>query len=752
MSSRSSDSGLPRVGVDAATGRSTGRFAGWVGRGAASSGTLWLGWRLRLLALAALAACIAILLLAGWVAEQPRIDARWRADAATQLELVSSSDPALQRVMRRRLSSIETPTDTLQFDSADALQAAPRWTTDDQSRAQLEQIHDRLRRAFSHDKLVLHFDNGEAVTVAAGPSRISDLSIVFWLACSVVLMLLLVAVAVVLANPQPHTLLYGLIALCQAGNMAFLAVETALQWGFPPILTRLDADWRTIFDLATGAAVVHATAIHPLRLPQARWISSAAWAAMLLLSVLLLANLLPQAWWWSQIVVAAMGAVALLLLTWSHRIEAHPYAILLRTVGAMALSAWLMLSALAALAESLPNLRVHFHAIGPMLWTMVFSSLLLLLPFLSHSRAALREFALVAGVSTFAAMFDLILVGVFAFGPIGSVTLTFFVAIAAYASARHWLLDRLLGQRRLSTERMFEQLYRIAREVEARPERAPALLMQLLKDLFEPLEVSTDAAAAPQARVEAGGSMMVVPVSLDAGAQQPAVTVKLRFAQRGRRLFIAEDARLADRIVEQLRRAVEFDRAVEHGRVEERQRLAQDLHDDIGARLLTMMYQSTNPEMEDYVRHTLQDLKTLTRGLSTPDQQFSHAAAEWKADLHQRLDAAGVDLRWQCEIDKDFALSVVQWSALTRILRELVSNAIAHARASQVDVGLRLAAGRLVLEVSDNGSGSKPGEWAHGLGLGGVRKRAKQLGGRIRWEQRIPRGIRCVVEIDEFAR
>jgi signal transduction histidine kinase len=33
------------------------------------------------------------------------------------------------------------------------------------------------------------------------------------------------------------------------------------------------------------------------------------------------------------------------------------------------------------------------------------------------------------------------------------------------------------------------------------------------------------------------------------------------------------------------------------------------------------------------------------------------------------------------------ALTVVQWSGLTRILRELVSNAIYHAQASRVDVG-----------------------------------------------------------------
>jgi signal transduction histidine kinase len=155
--------------------------------------------------------------------------------------------------------------------------------------------------------------------------------------------------------------------------------------------------------------------------------------------------------------------------------------------------------------------------------------------------------------------------------------------------------------------------------------------------------------------------------------------------------------------------------------------------------------------MEDYVRHTLQDLKTLTRGLAAPNHRLSHAAAEWKADLTQRLQAAHVELGWAFVFDQDLLLTVVQWSALTRVLRELVSNAIAHAQAQRVDISFTLENDQIELIVTDNGIGRNPRAWAHGLGLGGVRKRIKQLGGEVEWREASPSGISCRVVIRELS-
>ena len=94
---------------------------------------------------------------------------------------------------------------------------------------------------------------------------------------------------------------------------------------------------------------------------------------------------------------------------------------------------------------------------------------------------------------------------------------------------------------------------------------------------------------------------------------------------------------------------------------------------------------------------------------------------------------------------------MVQWSALTRVLRELVSNIISHSQARRVDIDFSLEGDRVDLTVTDNGIGRNPRAWSHGLGLGGVRKRVKQLGGEVEWREVSPHGIACRVTIRDFS-
>ena len=715
------------------------------------AGSRWLAWRLRVLVVLALAGCVGLFMLTRVLADQPAIDATWRVGMQGQLELASSRDPALVPFVGRSLLGIIGGDSRVAVLDGLVLQRSPRWLVADGERAHHQELHAQLAAALAQPRLRLYFADGGTAELTPAPRGVVGLGLLYALVIALALALYLLAIVVTLVRPSLRNALYGAMALAQSANLACIAAATTQDLTLPALLAQWEMPARTGFDLLTAAAILHAACVHPRRLPHATAIASLGWLAAAGLLAVVWRESLSGAWWWVQGAMMVYGVAAIAMLTWSYRIEAHPYALLLRRFGIVTLGTLLLLTVAIAAAGRQPGVQHGIATVGSIIWVVFLSSLLMLVPFLARSQQLLREFSLLAGISTVATSLDLLFVAAFSFGQFTSITLSVFISLGLYAGVRQWLLNQVRADNMVSMERLFERLYRMAREVEARPERAAASLLALLRDLFDPLEATVAAKPSRTASASSDGSTLLVPVPDLGGGGRGDESLVLRLAQRGRRLFNREDARLADRIVEQLRRAVAFDQAVERGRREERTRIAQDLHDDIGARLLTMMYQAQSPEHEDYIRHTLQDMKTLTRGLAASSHRLSDAAAEWKADLQQRLLLAHIGLDWQMQFEPDVELSVVQWSALTRVLRELVSNAIAHSQATRVRVTLKLVDDALEIVVCDDGIGRNPQAWAHGLGLGGVRKRVKQLGGRVQWLDAPQGGIECRVSVARWS-
>lgn len=716
--------------------------------GALERGT-WFGWRRRALVAVALLACLALFLFTRALSHTPFIDTQWSARADGRPVLVASPLPALQGLQGRVLVAVGDGHGASQPVDALLLHRSPRWQVDDAVRPRQVAQQEWLAHALQGGQVELLFEGAPPVRVAAQARGFAGLGWLVWPLGGLSLLLLVFAAVVSLARPQTRTLLFALMALCQAGNLLFMAVETMRGLGLPPGAATADMPWRLTLDLLTGGAIVQAFWRLAGSLHHARSATLATWGLVLL-----------GVWWahaagsgfsWAlgQGLCLALGVLTVAAVQLGQRDEPNPYAIVMRRFAVVALFTLAMATAAVAVSARRPEMAYGVAVGASVAWYLFLASLLLLTPFLSRSRQVLREFALLAGISTVAASVDLLFAAVFSTSAFTSLALAVFIALAVYAGARQYLLQHLLGRSLLTTERTFELLYRAAREVQARPQRSLHIQAQLLRELFEPLELTRVAGSPPRARVVGGGAALQVPLGMNAEGGGPAV--QLRYAQRGQRLFSHEDARLAQRVLDQLRGAVAHDQAVERGRHEERQRIAQDLHDDIGARLLTLMYQAPSKDMEDYIRHTLQDLKTLTRGLAATEHLLSHACAEWKADLTQRLAAAEAHLGWSAQFDQDLRLTVVQWSALTRVLRELVTNALYHGHASRIDVNLALHQGELSLVVADDGQGRDPEAWAHGLGLGGVRKRVKLLGGRVAWRERSPGGIVCEVQVPRFS-
>ncbi|RZI79207.1 MAG: histidine kinase [Rubrivivax sp.] len=716
----------------------------------------WIGWRLRMLVGAVLMGCVLVLLVGQWLSSQPRLQATLRASAEGVVKLHSVDNPALLRLEGQTLTGLRTGTMAAPVEIL-ALQRSGRWISDTEQRQRFLELHRGIAQLVNalppgHAEVQLVLANAPAEPLLITRRGWTGLSPLFWLLSGLALTLFTVGAVVVLAGPQWRNVAYFVLALSQAGQLMFTAIETNLDLFLPNWFMLLDMRVRAGLDLTTAAAMIQVAVLHPRRLKGWPYFMALGWVAAAALGVSTLALDSPNSWWWLHMGCVAMMVSAIMLMGAAYRATPHPFTLVLQRFSTITLATWVLMSIAIARGGARPDMQLNITTFGVMTWHVFFASQLLLAPYLSRSKQILQEFSLLAASSTVAASLDLLFVAVFSLGQFTSMTLSLFLSFGVYLTVRRWLMTRLPGRDPITMERLFERLYRMARELERQPTKTDDLLARLMRELFDPLEVMLVRGEVISSELRGNGSVMLVrlPALRPREGVVPHALV-LKHSNKGRRLFTSDDARLADRIVDQLHRVLSFDQAVEQGRSEERVRIAQDLHDDIGARLLTLMYQAPNAAIEEYIRHTLQDLKTLTRGLAAQSHGLSEAAGEWKRDLSQRLGLAHCELNWHMTLDCDLTLSMVQWSALTRIMRELVNNTISHAKASKVQVQLVLANDRLSLTVTDNGVGRAPETWSHGLGLGGVRKRVKQLNGTVRWSEADPKGVCCEVVIENFS-
>lgn len=202
------------------------------------------------------------------------------------------------------------------------------------------------------------------------------------------------------------------------------------------------------------------------------------------------------------------------------------------------------------------------------------------------------------------------------------------------------------------------------------------------------------------------------------------LALRLR-ALRGERaaLDTSADVRARDRDV-QVR---------EQAAAQERERIYSDLHDDLGAKLLTLIYRAESPVQADLARAILQDLRdVVTRSRGTPGT-LADVLADIRSEAMHRLAAVGLGLDWDDPGDlPDPLLDTGDALHLHRIVREAISNTIRHAQARHLRIRVRAREGELLLELTDDGSGVS-NEVPLGSGMRNMRNRADELEGSIDW-------------------
>ena len=186
----------------------------------------------------------------------------------------------------------------------------------------------------------------------------------------------------------------------------------------------------------------------------------------------------------------------------------------------------------------------------------------------------------------------------------------------------------------------------------------------------------------------------------------------------------------------------------------ERKRIAADLHDDLGAKLLTIVHTSESERISTLAREALEEMRLSVRGLTGKAVRLADALGDWRAEIVSRLGQAGIEGDWDAPIDDlPQRLSARAYVQTTRILREATSNIIKHSNATLATIRVSIGDGDLQFVVQDNGDGVAA-EAEHrldrGHGLASMKNRAKQLQGQCLVESLPGYGtvIRLTVPLD----
>jgi two-component system sensor histidine kinase UhpB len=195
------------------------------------------------------------------------------------------------------------------------------------------------------------------------------------------------------------------------------------------------------------------------------------------------------------------------------------------------------------------------------------------------------------------------------------------------------------------------------------------------------------------------------------------------------------ESRVAEATAEMERNYVQMaELRVEQVTEKERKRIAGDLHDDLGAKLLTIVHTSESERISTLAREALEEMRLSVRGLTGKPLPVGDALADWRAETVSRLGQAGVEVDWRSPTeDVTQQLSARAFVQTTRILREAVSNVIKHSGASHCKVRCTLGQQDFVLVVQDNGRGipmELDGKLDRGHGMASMKHRAKQMQGQ----------------------
>jgi signal transduction histidine kinase len=176
--------------------------------------------------------------------------------------------------------------------------------------------------------------------------------------------------------------------------------------------------------------------------------------------------------------------------------------------------------------------------------------------------------------------------------------------------------------------------------------------------------------------------------------------------------------------------------------LEERRRIARELHDGVAQELAYIVAESSG-SLAAAAERALDESRRAIAALTRPvDEPLEVALVQAAEEVAGRV---GVQLR--IEVGRGAQVSPDEREALIRIVREAITNAGRHGGAENVSVELSNGSGTL-LRITDDGSGFDTRHTrVGGFGLVSMRERTEALGGRFKLSSDAGEGTRIEVRL-----
>lgn len=296
-----------------------------------------------------------------------------------------------------------------------------------------------------------------------------------------------------------------------------------------------------------------------------------------------------------------------------------------------------------------------------------------------------------------------------------------------YLLARQWLWGRVSGNSIQALDRALPHLVDtlILQQAKTTPDKQ---WQQLIARVFDPTEVKTIPEKCAAISIERNGIALHLP-NLDGRS-----TIEAFCCDHGKRLFTSVDVTLSNRLLELMRHSGALVAAHEQGVKEERRRIQRDLHDDVAARLLSLIHRTHDPVTNKVARNALRGLRDVVHLLGAEEASLKDVMNDIEAGAREQMEEMGVHFKWISTDDwPPIKISSPQHINLRRIVREAIANALKHAKPENIILQAEVNMHNFCLRISNDGILSDPSDWSPNRGLNNIKSRVEEMGGSHKW-------------------